>query len=167
MQNQQKKWRARINKQAHNESCMANDVKDLVWQVFFFIGICHSVLRYDPTLWAAVKRNKILCRNIKGNLKPRHKLDSKHRNCVENFIGRLRMVNFFFFFLQVNSSQLADPLWTDPGITSGISVRELISTEKKKKRWRGTNGRTFSRNPRKRGKSHRMTAESLTLQKFG
>ena len=26
------------------------------------------------------------------------------------------------------SSQLAEPLWTDPGLTSGSSVRELIST---------------------------------------
>ena len=34
------------------------------------------------------------------------------------------------------SSQLAEPLWTDPVLKSGISVRELISTsenEKKKK----------------------------------
>ena len=26
------------------------------------------------------------------------------------------------------SSQLAEPLWADPGVKSGISVRELIST---------------------------------------
>ena len=32
------------------------------------------------------------------------------------------------------SSQLAEPLWTGPGIMSGISVRELISTSKKKKK---------------------------------
>ena len=31
------------------------------------------------------------------------------------------------------SSQLAEPLWTDPGLKSGISLRELISTFKKKK----------------------------------
>ena len=28
------------------------------------------------------------------------------------------------------SSQLAEPLWTDPGLNSGISVRELISTNR-------------------------------------
>ena len=28
------------------------------------------------------------------------------------------------------SSQLAEPLWIDPGLKSGISVRELISTKK-------------------------------------
>ena len=31
------------------------------------------------------------------------------------------------------SSQLAEPLWTDFGLKSGISVRELTSTLKKKK----------------------------------
>ena len=35
-------------------------------------------------------------------------------------------------FIQL--SQLADPLWTDPGIKSWISVHELISTTKKKKK---------------------------------
>ena len=34
------------------------------------------------------------------------------------------------------SSHLAEPLWNDPGIKSGISVRELISTKKKKKKER-------------------------------
>ena len=32
------------------------------------------------------------------------------------------------------SPQLAEPLWTDAGIKSGISVRELISTLKKKEK---------------------------------
>ena len=32
------------------------------------------------------------------------------------------------------SSQLAEPLWTDPGLKSGISLHELISTLKKKKK---------------------------------
>ena len=32
------------------------------------------------------------------------------------------------------SSQFAEPLWTDPGLNSGISVRELISTLKKRER---------------------------------
>ena len=50
------------------------------------------------------------------------------------------------------SSQLAEPLCTDPGIKSGISVRELvhelISTLKKKKKCRrGLTCQTFSQNP--------------------
>ena len=32
------------------------------------------------------------------------------------------------------SSELAEPLWTDPGPNSGISVLELMSTLKKKKK---------------------------------
>ena len=36
--------------------------------------------------------------------------------------------------IQPQSSQLTEPLWTDPGIKSGISVHELISTSKKKKK---------------------------------
>ena len=38
------------------------------------------------------------------------------------------------------SSQLAEPLWTDPGLKSGISVCELISTFKKQKK-RGAQAR--------------------------
>ena len=34
--------------------------------------------------------------------------------------------------IRPQSSQLAESLWTDPGINGGISVRELISTLKKK-----------------------------------
>ena len=56
------------------------------------------------------------------------------------------------------SSQLAEPLWTDPGLKNGISVRELISTLKKEGEKSGggggINGRTFSHNYRKQGKSH-------------
>ena len=32
----------------------------------------------------------------------------------------------FVFKVGPQSSQLAEPLWTDPGLKSGISVRELI-----------------------------------------
>ena len=35
---------------------------------------------------------------------------------------------------QPQSSRLAEPLWTNPGLKSGIGVRELISTKKKKKK---------------------------------
>ena len=55
------------------------------------------------------------------------------------------------------SSQLVEPLWTDPGLKSKISLRELIFTLKKKrekKRRRGMNRRTFSQNLRTRRKSH-------------
>ena len=35
--------------------------------------------------------------------------------------------------IRTQSSQLDEPLWTDPGPKSGISVRELISTLKKQR----------------------------------
>ena len=41
--------------------------------------------------------------------------------------------------IQPQLSQLVEQLWTDPGLKSGNSVRELISTLKKKKVWRGMN----------------------------
>ena len=34
-------------------------------------------------------------------------------------------------------SQLADPLWTDPGLRCGTGEREMISTKKKKKKTAG------------------------------
>ena len=36
--------------------------------------------------------------------------------------------------IRPQSSQLAEPLWTDPGLKSGISVRKLISTLKEKEK---------------------------------
>ena len=36
--------------------------------------------------------------------------------------------------IRPQSPQLAEPLWTDPGLKSGISVRELIFTWKKRKK---------------------------------
>ena len=52
-------------------------------------------------------------------------------------------------------SSLAEPLSSDPALKSGIGVRELISTQKKKrkkerkkKRTRGMDRRTFFKNPR-------------------
>ena len=41
------------------------------------------------------------------------------------------------------SSKLAEPLWIDPGLQSGINVYELISTLKRQ----GMNGQPFSPNP--------------------
>ena len=65
-------------------------------------------------------------------------------------------------------SQLAEPLWTDPGLKSAISVCELISTSKKKKkkkcRW-GMNGQTLSQKPRKWKKSvHHYRRHTLIIQ---
>ena len=95
----------------------------------------------DPTKseWSDYAAVQAKCGNLSGN------------ELTRNLYGNIRP----------QSSQLAEPQWTDPGIKSGISVRDLISTSRKekkkkekKKRKRRVNGRTFSENPRKRGKSH-------------
>ena len=62
--------------------------------------------------WADYPAVQAQCWNLSGN--------ELTRNSSEN--------------TRAQSSQLAEPLWTDPGLKSGISVRELISTQKKKKR---------------------------------
>ena len=71
------------------------------------------------------------------------------------------------------SSQLAEPLWTDLGQRIGISVRDPVSTsreikeeEEEKERRQGMNGRTFSPNRRTRGKSSSTTTERYTFCKL-
>ena len=87
----------------------------------------------DPTKseWSDYAAVRVKCGNLSGN------------EFKRSLSGNIRPP----------SSQLAEPLWTDPGIKSEISARELISTSKQtKKRRQEMNGRTFSQNPRTRGK---------------
>ena len=94
---------------------------------------------HDPTKseWADYATVQAQSRSLSGN--------ELTRNLSEN--------------IRSQSSQLAELVWTDPGIKSGISVHELISISptnkqkrrrEKKRRRRRMNGRTFSQNPRKR-----------------
>ena len=65
---------------------------------------------FDPTKseWADYAAVQAECGNLSGNELPR------------NLSGNTRS----------QSSQLTEPLWTDSGIKSGISLHELISTLK-------------------------------------
>ena len=54
-------------------------------------------------------------------LLPRQCGDLSRNELTHNLSGNIRP----------QSSRLADPLWTDPDVKSGIGMRELISTEKK------------------------------------
>ena len=47
-------------------------------------------------------------------------------------------------YVRPQSSQLAEPLWTDSGLKSGIGVRELISTQEKKKKKKSQAGNEWS-----------------------
>ena len=59
--------------------------------------------------WADYAAVQALCGNLSGN------------ELTRNLSGNTRP----------QSSQLTEPLWTDPGLKSGNSVRELISTLQK------------------------------------
>ena len=98
----------------------------------------------DPTKseWADYVAIQALCGNLSGN------------ELTRNSLGNTRS----------QSSQVAEPLWTDPGLKSGISVRELVSTKKKKKRRRAMICRTFSPNPRTRGKKHHHHRSAWRLE---
>ena len=52
------------------------------------------------------------------------------------------------------SSELPEPLWTDPGMKEWNKCTQANLHLKKKKRRRGMNGRTIAQSSRKRGKSH-------------
>ena len=71
----------------------------------------------DPTKseWADYAALQAECGNLSGN------------ELKRNSSGNTRS----------QSSQLAEPLCTDPGLKSGISLRELISTLKKEKKSAG------------------------------
>ena len=62
-------------------------------------------------------RSGLLCRC------PGMEFEPIRNELTRNFSGNIRP----------QSSQLAEPLWTDPGIKNGISVRELIFFFKKEK----------------------------------
>ena len=90
---------------------------------------------------------------------------SLSRHSVGNISGNELTRNLSWNILP-QSSQFAEPLRLDPGIKSGISVYELISTiltatpppPKKKKHRHGSNGRTFPKNPRTREKKATIIA---------
>ena len=93
--------------------------------------------------WADYAAVQAKCGNLSGN------------ELTRNSSGKTRP----------HSSQLAEPLWTDPGLKSGLSKYDLISTLKKtkKQRGRGMTCRTFSQTPRMRGKSQHHQDLIMTI----
>ena len=99
------------------------------WQVTLKHAYTHDPTKSEWDDYAAVQAE---CGNLSGN------------EFTRNSSGYTRS----------QSSQLAEPLWTDPGLKSGISVRELISTLKKKSTGGERIVEYFLQIPRPRGKSH-------------
>ena len=119
---------------------------------------------FHPRVTAvARKRPRSLCQKCRWQVTPKHtytfdptKLEWADYAAVQASYGNLSgngVTRNSSGNARSQSSQLAEPLWIDPGLKCVISVRVLISTLKKKRRW-GMNRRTFSQNPRTRGKSH-------------
>ena len=81
----------------------------------------------------AHERPQSFCQKCKWQVTPKHAytLDPTKSEWV-NLTGN-ELTHTLSGNAQPQSSQLTEPLWTDPGIKSGISMRELISTLKKKK----------------------------------
>ena len=134
-------FQTRVTTMAHKRSW--SFCQKCRWQV-----ILKHTYTFDPTNseWADYASVQGQCGNLSRN------------ELTRNLSGNV----------QPQSSQLTEPLWTDPGIKSKISMCELISTSKKKEKKKhrlGMNGRTFSPNPRKRGKSHHLhlLASHLTV----
>ena len=96
----------------------------------------HTPLTQTQSEWADYAGIQAQCGNLSGN------------EVTGNSSGNT----------QPQSSQLAEPLWTDPRLKSGISVLELISTSKEEKKKKGAGGECMvehsPQNPRKRGKTH-------------
>ena len=104
----------------------------------------HSLSILPPVTTVAHKRPQSFCQKCWWQVTPKHaytldpsKLDWADYAAVQAECGDLSGNE-----LTCNSSgntrsqlsQLAEPLWTDPGLKSGISVRELISSFKKKEK---------------------------------
>ena len=113
----------------------------------------------------ARRRPRSFCRKCRWQLTPKHAYTfdptkSERANCaaVQAECGNIsgnELTSNSSGNTRSQSSQLAEPLWTDPGLKSGISVRKLISNQKKKKkRKQGMSYQTLSQNPCMREKSH-------------
>ena len=103
----------------------------------------HTPFRLYPSKfeWANYAAVRAECWNLSGNVLTR------------NMSGNTRS--------QV--SQFAEPLSTDPGLKSGISLLELIFTSKKKKGRRGINCLTFSQNLAREEKATTTTSVGRSL----
>ena len=72
-------------------------------------------------------------------LGPKIDQENSDGECMQHMIIPHMFISYIGLLGRSQSSQLAEPPWTDPGLKSGISVGELISTVKKKKKAQAMN----------------------------
>ena len=115
---------------------------------------------FQPSVTAvAQKRPRSFCQNCWWQVTPKHaytldpsKLEWADYAAVQAECGNLsgnELTRNSSGNTWSQSSQLAEPLWTDPGLQSGISffARADLHFKKKKKHRQGMNCQTFSQNP--------------------
>ena len=102
-----------------------------------------SLCPFHPRVTAmARKRPRSFCKKCRWQVTPKHsytleplKTEWADYAAVQAECGNLsgnKLTCNWSGNTRLQSSQLAEPLWTDPGLNSGISLCELISTLKKK-----------------------------------
>ena len=132
------------------------------WQIFFLLWSKLSALTliqclsHSHVTAVACKRPRSFCQKCKWQITPKHTytLDPTKLEWADYAAVQTQSGNLSGYELtcnssgntQTQSSQLAEPLWTDPSLKSGISVLNLISTLKKCRQ--GMTFQTFSQNPR-------------------
>ena len=101
-------------------------------------------VRFTPRVTAVARtRPRSFCQKCRWQVTPKHaySVDPTKSEWADyttvlawcgNLLGK-RLTRNSSRKAQPQPSQLGEPLWTDPGVKSGISVRKLISTKKKKK----------------------------------
>ena len=72
---------------------------------------------------------------------------------IDNWGNRLTVSHNLSGYTWPQLSQPIEPLWTDPGLKSGIGVLVLSSTTKKKKKNAGRKWMTFHQSPHNEGKT--------------
>ena len=124
---------------------------------------------FHPRVTAvARKRPRSVCQKYRWQVTPKHAytldptksewtdsatVQAKYGNLSGNEVTRNSSGNIW-----PQSSQLTEPLWTDPGIKgcARANLHFISKKRRKKKSGRGMNDQTLSKNPRKRGKSHHV-----------
>ena len=125
----------------------------------FCVDFFSSCLFHSCITAMACKRPRSICQKGKWHVTPKHAytldpmnlgwVDYAVQTCLWNKPTRNSSVN-----AHSQSSQLAEPLWTDSGLKSWICVHKSWSPLKKKNAQTGNDLSTFPPNPRMPRKGH-------------
>ena len=131
--------------------------RDREWRFFFsrsrYLAFCadsYSLSVSFRVIAVVRKRSRSFCQKCSWQVTPKHAytLDQTNRSgltaAVQSYCWNLygnELTHNLSGNIRPQSSQLAEPLWTDPGIKRGISVHELISTSKREEKEKSAGGK--------------------------